>query len=71
MDLPTATASFIHLAFVFYLKYPAESEILAEILQRSTAKFGSDDGTRTSRKKLFAEGKLTEYYAKIGFIKSS
>ena len=70
MDLPAAIASFIHLAFVFDLKYPAESEVLAEILQRSTANFGNDDGTRTTKKKTVAEGKLNKYYAKMGFIKS-
>eukprot|EP00092_Neocalanus_flemingeri_P087963 GFUD01111089.1.p1 GENE.GFUD01111089.1~~GFUD01111089.1.p1 ORF type:complete len:578 (+),score=143.83 GFUD01111089.1:34-1767(+) len=66
LNISTAISSFLHLCFVFHLKYPKEGETTADLLQRGFAKYGDSTGTRTWKKAATAAKKLEVYYSTVG-----
>ena len=68
VSLPSAISSFIHVSFILNLHYPKGAEMLADILQRRFARFGSHSGTRTGKKPKTAIKKMEEFYKKLGVV---
>ena len=44
MNFVTAIAAFFHLSFIMDLKYPKQSQTLADLLQRRVCKYGDESG---------------------------
>ena len=44
MNFVTAIAAFFHLCFIMDLKYPKQSQTLADLLQRRVCKYGDESG---------------------------
>ena len=44
MNFVTAIAAFFHLYFIMDLKYPKQSQTLADLLQRRVCKYGDESG---------------------------
>ena len=63
-----AIASFLHIAFVFNLEYPKESQTVADIWQRRFARYGTNTGTRTASKKETAQNKMKKYKMVLGIL---
>jgi len=70
LSLSTAIAAFLHVSFVFNMKYPKGAQTLADIFQRRFAKYGDDSGTKTTSSKQTAQSKMTKYMVTLGSILS-
>ena len=70
MSLQLAISSYLHVAFVFDLKYPQGAQTLGDILQRKVANYGDDSGTRTWRSLQAASKKYKQYLMVIGDLLS-
>jgi len=70
MDMFEAIASFLHLAFVFNLKYLKGSQTICDIMQRRVAKYGDGSGTRTHSSSNAAKSRLSKYLNELGKILS-
>ena len=59
LDIVSAIAAFFHLCFIMDLKYPKQSETLADLLQRRVCKYGDESGKDLELKiKLLASPSL-------------
>ena len=67
-DLPSAIASYVHIAFILNMKYPKTAETLCDILQRKFARFGSEEGTRTNKSVKSAMKGIDQFYRKLGSL---
>jgi len=68
LNMATAIASYLHVAFFFDLKYPKGAETMSDLLQHNWAKYGDLAGTRTLESKGTAKKKRDFYYSTIGRI---
>ena len=67
-DIQSAIAAFIHVSFVLNMSYPKNADLLADVLQRKFAQFGSDLGTRTNKSAKSACKRLDEFYRRLGAL---
>ena len=44
LDLAECVSAFLHLAFVFNMRYAKKSETVCDFLQRIVAEYGNDEG---------------------------
>jgi hypothetical protein len=44
LDMAQCIASFLHLVFIFDLKFPAKAQTVCDFLQRVVADYGTDEG---------------------------
>ena len=70
MSMTGSIASFLHLAFVFDLRYPKAAETMCDIIQRRFAKYGDNNGTRTNGKKETAATRMSKYTEVLATILS-
>ena len=68
VDIQSAIAAFIHISFVLNMSYPKSADLLADVLQRKFARFGSDLGTRTNKSAKSACKRLDEFYRRLGAL---
>ena len=61
MSMTESIASFLHLTFVFDLRYTKAAQTMCDIIQRRFAKYGDNNGTRTNGKKETAATKISKY----------
>ena len=67
-NLPPALASYIHVVFILDMNFPAGAETLADVIQRKFARFGSYEGTRTTKNAKKAFKKMEEFMKRLGCV---
>ena len=66
LDLASAVAYVLHLAFVMNIHYPKECQTMWDIMQRKVARYGDSSGTRTNTGRAAATAKYEKYLNDLG-----